>query len=84
MARSLAIERSGSPSARFKTWFLGKDGGDETLAHGAFCGLKGALGRALSRAQTEPQPPRPMQWYPSLDICSGAVVVDLPSGTMQA
>ena len=68
MVMSLMRERAGSPSARLRTWVREKVGRVAShVCHGSSV-LGGVLGGVVEMAQTEPQPPRPMQWYSSLDI----------------
>ena len=84
---SLMRERAGSPSARLRTCVREKGGCMAShVCHGSSGSggvLGGVLGGVVEMAQTEPQPPRPMQWYSSLDmwvlvwweICIGRVSI---------
>lgn len=79
MVMSLMRERAGSPSARLRTWLREKVRRvDLRACHGSGM-LVGVLGGVLEMAQTEPQPPRPRQWYSPLGIFM-SVWVDLSMG----
>lgn len=80
---SFIRERAGSPSARLRTWLREKVRRvDLRVCHGSD-GLVGVLGVVLGgvvvMAQTEPHPPRPMQWY-SLSGIFMSVWVDVSMG----
>ena len=78
IAMSLAMERASSMSSRFSTWFLGRVNKGEALPE-VFrsCGFDRGImvvGVGSVTAHTEPQPPRPIQWYLDFDIVGVYIV----------